>query len=131
MLIRKQFCLFQYYLYLVIVYNGQMIDSKMKKFFILLIFHHLAIADIDQHFLVDGTDYFNVWERIKDHNWIPKLLDCQNYQEEIFSEDGEDPNEMCCKHLQLLKETANSGSFLLPNKNWALKSRLDVDAAYI
>ena len=114
---------------LVILYNLQMIDAKMKKIFILLIFHHLAMAQIDQHFTVDQSDYFRIWEGIKDYNWISaNNKSCQNYQE-IFSEDGEDPNEMCCKHLQLLKETANSGSFLLPNKNWALKSRLDVDAA--
>ena len=113
---------------LVILYNLQTIDAKMKKIFILLIFHHLAMAQIDQHFTVDQSDYFRIWEGIKDYNWISANKSCQNYQE-IFSEDGEDPNEMCCKHLQLLKETANSGSFLLPNKNWALKSRLDVDAA--
>ena len=106
-----------------------MIDAKMKKIFILLIFHHLAKAQIDQSFLVGQSDYFHIWAGIKDYNWISNKS-CQNYQE-IFSEDGEDPNEMCCKHLQLLKETANSGSFLLPNKNWALKSRLDVDAAFM
>ena len=106
-----------------------MIDAKMKKIFILLIFHHLAKAQIDQSFLVGQSDYFHIWAGIKDYNWISNQS-CQNYQE-IFSEDGEDPNEMCCKHLQLLKETANSGSFLLPNKNWALKSRLDVDAAFM
>ena len=38
---------------LVILYNLQTIDAKMKKIFILLICHHLAMAQIDQHFMVD------------------------------------------------------------------------------
>ena len=94
----------------------------MKKIFILFIFHHLAMAQIAQQFTVDQSDFFHIWEGIRDYKWISN----ESYRigHEILSEDGVDSNEMCSKHLLLLKETANSGGFLLPNKNWALKSRL-------
>ena len=94
----------------------------MKKIFILLIFHHLAMAQIAQQFTVGQSDFFHIWEGIRDYKWISN----ESYRigHEILSEDGVDSNEMCSKHLLLLKETANSGGFLLPNKNWALKSRL-------
>ena len=94
----------------------------MKKFFILLIFHHLAVAQIAQHFTVGQSDFFHIWDRIRDYKWITN--ESYNIKHQLLSEDGIDSNEMCFKHLLLLQATANSGDFLLPNKNWALKSRL-------
>ena len=99
----------------------------MKKFFILLIFHHLAMAQIAQHFTVGQSDFFHIWDRIRDYKWITNESYQINHQ--ILSDDGMDSNEMCFKHLLLLQETANSGGFLMPNKNWALKSRLLINSA--
>ena len=100
---------------------------EMKNFFILLIFHHLAMAQIGRHFTVGQSDFFHIWDEIRDYNWINN----ENYQikHQILIEDGIDPNpyEMCFKHLLLLQETADSGALLLPNNNWALKSRLLVN----
>ena len=96
---------------------------EMKNFFILLIFHHLAKAQIGQHFTVSQSDFFHIWDEIRDYNWINnehyKIL-----KHQILIEDGINPNEMCFKHLKLLQETADSGALLLPNNNWAMKSRL-------
>ena len=97
---------------------------EMKNFFILLIFVHLAMAQIGQYFRVGQSDFFHIWDEIRDYNWINSEHYSKILKHQILIEDGINPNEMCFKHLLLLQETAESGALLLPNNNWALKSRL-------
>ena len=82
------------------------------------------MAQIGPDFTVGQSDFFHIWDEIRDYNWINN----EHYQikHQILVEDGIDPNpyEMCFKHLLLLQETADSGALLLSNNNWALKSRL-------